>query len=151
MFKCELLLQEARFVRGLLGTGPPDPPSNTPRPPLLRGRFGIDSTSIRHRNRVKSGIDVGSMLNRCEIDAKSIPEERRARRIRGWGPAALCLINPSQGKMLERLEIRTPDLSVPNHKLQIASDLKSQSPNRRNFPQIAVLGSSNRRSKSRDL
>ena len=44
--------------------------------PLLRGRFGIDSTSIR------------------QIDAKSTPEEGRARRIRGWGPGGLCLINP---------------------------------------------------------
>ena len=30
-------------------------------------------------------------------------------------------------------------LSAPNHKSQIASDLKSQSPNRRNYPQIAVF------------
>ena len=43
------------------------------------------------------------------------------------------------------------DLSAPNHKSQIASDLKSRSPNRKNFPQIAVLGSSNRTFKSRDL
>ena len=42
-------------------------------------------------------------------------------------------------------------LSAPNHKSQIASDLKSQSPNRKNFPQIAVSGSSNRTFKSRDL
>ena len=42
-------------------------------------------------------------------------------------------------------------LSAPNHKSQIASDLKSQSPNRKNFPQIAVLSSSNRTFKSRDL
>ena len=42
-------------------------------------------------------------------------------------------------------------LSAPNHKSQIASDLKSQSPNRKNFPQIAALGSSNRTFKSRDL
>ena len=36
------------------------------------------------------------------------------------------------------------DLSAPNHKSQIASDLKSRSPNRKNFPQIAVSSSSNR-------
>ena len=42
-------------------------------------------------------------------------------------------------------------LSAPNHKSQIASDLKSRSPNRKNFPQIAVSGSSNRTFKSRDL
>ena len=40
---------------------------------------------------------------------------------------------------------------APNHKSQIASDLKSRSPNRKNFPQIAVSGSSNRTFKSRDL
>ena len=42
-------------------------------------------------------------------------------------------------------------LSAPNHKSQIASDLKSRSPNRKNFPQIAVSRSSNRTFKSRDL
>ena len=42
-------------------------------------------------------------------------------------------------------------LSAPNHKSQIASDLKSRSPNRKNFPQIAVSGRSNRTFKSRDL
>ena len=30
------------------------------------------------------------------VDAESTPEEGRARRIRGWGPGGLCLINPSQ-------------------------------------------------------
>ena len=45
----------------------------------------------------------------------------------------------------------TPALSAPNHKSQIASDLKSRSPNRKNFPQIAVSGGSNRTFKSRDL
>ena len=30
------------------------------------------------------------------------------------------------------------ELSAPNHKSQIASDLKSRSPNRKNFPQIAA-------------
>ena len=43
------------------------------------------------------------------------------------------------------------DLSAPNHKSQIASDLKSRSPNRKNFPQIAVSSGSNRTFKSRDL
>ena len=43
------------------------------------------------------------------------------------------------------------NLSAPNHKSQIASDLKSRIPNRKNFPQIAVLDSSNRTFKSRDL
>ena len=60
------------FVRGLLGTGPPDPSleSASPSPPQgsIWHRFNIDSTS----NRVKSGnrcrIDVESMLNRCRID-----------------------------------------------------------------------------------
>ena len=58
------------FVRGLLGTGPPrTPPSHQPRPSLLKGRFGIDSTSIRHWFDIKIGsnqeIDVESMSNRC--------------------------------------------------------------------------------------
>ena len=82
------------FVRGLLGTGPPDPTleSASPSPPPQRSiwhQFNIDSTLIQHRIRVKSG-------NRCRIDAKSTPEEGRARRIRGWGLGRLCLINPSQ-------------------------------------------------------
>ena len=36
------------------------------------------------------------MSSRCRIDAKSTLEEGKARRIRGWGPGGLCLINPSQ-------------------------------------------------------
>ena len=74
------------IVRGLLGTGPRTPPSNPPRPPLLKG-------SIWHRNRVKSG-------NRCWIDAELTSEEGRARQIRGWGLGGLCLINPSQASQL---------------------------------------------------
>ena len=46
-------------------TGPQTPPSNPPRPPLLRGRFGIDLTSIRHRNRLNQEIDAETMSNRC--------------------------------------------------------------------------------------
>ena len=42
--------------------------------------------------------------------------------------------------------VQTNKQSAPNHKSQIASDLKSRSPNRKNFPQNAVLGSSNRTS-----
>ena len=42
-------------------------------------------------------------------------------------------------------------LSAPNHKSQIASDLKSRSPNRKNFPEIAVSDGSNRTFKSCDL
>ena len=38
-----------KLVRGLLGTDPPDPTLESARPPLLRGQFGIDSTSIRRR------------------------------------------------------------------------------------------------------
>ena len=41
--------------------------------------------------------------------------------------------------------------SAPNHKSQIASDLKSRSPNRKSFPQIAVSAGSNRTFKLRDL
>ena len=82
-------LKSPGIVRGLLGTGPPDPTleSASPSPPQgsIWHRFNIDSTLIRHRNRVKSGnrcgINVESMLNRC----KATPEERRARRIQRVG------------------------------------------------------------------
>ena len=77
-----------QLVRGLLGTGPP-PPSNPPRPPLLSGQFGIEIGS-------NQDIDVKSMSNRCRIDAKSTPEEGKARQIRGCGRGGLCLISPSQ-------------------------------------------------------
>ena len=43
------------------------------------------------------------------------------------------------------------DLSAPNHKSQIASDLKSRSPNRKNFPQIAVSAGSTRTFSSRAI
>ena len=38
------------------------------------------------------------MSNRCRIDTKLTPEEGKARRIWGWDPGALCLINSSQLK-----------------------------------------------------
>ena len=63
-------------VRGLLGTDPPDPTLESASPFLLRGGFGIYSTSI-------SWFDPISMQ-------KWKPEEGRARRIRGWGPGGLC-------------------------------------------------------------
>ena len=53
----------------------------------LRGRFGIDSTLIRHRNRVKSG-------NRCGINVESMPNRPLRRGGRGgfeggvWGSCA---------------------------------------------------------------
>ena len=73
---CWWLLSFTTLVRCLLGTGPPDPTleSASPSPPQgsIWHRFDIDSTLIRHRNRVKSGnrcrINVESMLNRCQID-----------------------------------------------------------------------------------
>ena len=81
----------SRIVRGLLGTGQSDPALESASPSPSWG-------SIWHR--IGSGsnqeIDVESMPNRCWIDAKSTPEEGKARRIRGWGPGGLCLINPSQ-------------------------------------------------------
>ena len=90
-----------RLARGLLGTGPPDPTLESASPPLLRGRFGIDSTSIRHRF-------PDLTLFRCQIDF----EEGRARRIRGWGPGGLCLVNPSQPwtPELRRLRLLPPYL-----------------------------------------
>ena len=57
----------------------------------------------------------------------------------------------SQVVLLDAWHLIWHDLSAPNHKSQIASDLKSRSPNRKSFPQIAVSGSSNRTFKSRDL
>ena len=75
----QVLLDRSGLLRGLLGTGPPAPhPSNPPRPPLLRGRFGIDSALIRHR------FDVDFLILPY-FDAKSTPEGGRARRIREWG------------------------------------------------------------------
>ena len=70
-----------------------------PRRPHPRIRLALPPQgSIWHQNRVKSGnrcrINVESMLDRCQIN----PEEERARRIRGWGPGGLCLINPSGKK-----------------------------------------------------
>ena len=62
---------------------------------LLRGRFGIDSPSIRR------WFDIDSPIWPY-FDAKS----RRARRIRGWGPGGLCLINPSQPMPPSCLETR---------------------------------------------
>ena len=68
------------FVRGLLGTAPQGPhPSNPPRPPLFRGRFGIEIGSNQE-------IDVESMLNGYQIDPEEVEDE-----VRG-----LCLISPSQ-------------------------------------------------------
>ena len=60
-----------------------------------------------------------------------------------------CAVDCMETRKKTKLEARL--LSAPNHKSQIASDLKSRSPNRKNFPQIAVLGGSNRTFKSRDL
>ena len=85
------------IVRGLLGTGPPEPTleSASPSPPQgsIWHRFDIDSILIRHRNRVKSG-------NQCRIDVKSMPN-RPLRSGEGEvdsrvGSGGLFLINPSQ-------------------------------------------------------
>ena len=48
--------KDSKFVRGLLGTSPPDPPHKSASPPLLRGRFGIEIESNQE-------IDVESMPN----------------------------------------------------------------------------------------
>ena len=69
---------EPKLVRGLLGTDPWTPPSNPSRPPLLMGRFGIDSVSIPRR------FDIDFLILPY-FDAKLTAEEGRARRIRGWG------------------------------------------------------------------
>ena len=60
-------LETPELVRGLLGTGPPDPTLEfaSPSPPQgsIWHRFNIDSTSIRHWDMVKSG-------NRCRINVE---------------------------------------------------------------------------------
>ena len=65
----------SKFVRGLLGTDPPDPTLESASPSPPQG-------SIWHRDMVESRnryqTDVESMSNRCQIDAKSAPEEGRA-------------------------------------------------------------------------
>ena len=48
------------------------------------------------------------MSNQCRIDAKSTPDEGRARRIRGWGLGWLCLINPSQSWTSKRRGPKCP-------------------------------------------
>ena len=78
------------------------PPSNPPRPPLVRGRFGIDLTSIRHR------FDI-AMSNRCRINVKSTPDEGRVRRIRGWG-----LGGPVPNKPLTSLALRGAEPCLPS-------------------------------------
>ena len=50
-------------MRGLLGTGPLDPTLESASPPLLKCRFGIDSTSIRYRF-------PDLTLFRCQIDPR---------------------------------------------------------------------------------
>ena len=90
------ILRHFLFVRGLIGTGPPDPTLESASPSLIRGRFGIKIESNQE-------IDVESMSSRCWTDAEPTPEEGRARRIRGWGPGGLCLINPSQFYVMRTL------------------------------------------------
>ena len=61
--------------------------------------------------------------------------------------AFLGLLARSLEKFQRRSKaLQNKDLSAPNHKSQIASDLKSRSPNRKNFFQIAVSAGSNRKS-----
>ena len=60
------------FARGLLGIGPPTPPSNPPHPPLS-GRFGIDNI----------GSNQEAMWNQCRIDVASMPNRPRRRGGRG--------------------------------------------------------------------
>ena len=66
----------AKFVRGLLGTSPPDSTLESASPSPTQGsiwhRFNIDLTLMRHRfpdlilSRCR--INVEPMLNRCQID-----------------------------------------------------------------------------------
>ena len=44
---CHIMVPLGKVVRGLLRTDPRISPSNLPRLPILRGQFGIASTSIR--------------------------------------------------------------------------------------------------------
>ena len=54
------------FVRGLIRHRPPrTPPSNSPGPPLLKGRLGIETGS---NQKTSMSNRCQSMLNRCQID-----------------------------------------------------------------------------------
>ena len=66
-------------------------------------------------------------------------------------PTALKSCKKGLSCNVQTIHVEATHLSAPNHKSQTASDLKSRSPNRKNFPQIAVSGGSNRTFKSRDL
>ena len=78
------------FVRGLLGTDPPDPTLESASPSLAQG-------SIWHRNR---GQIRKSMSNQCRIDFESMPNRPPRRGFRagyeGGVRGGLCLISPSQ-------------------------------------------------------
>ena len=69
-----------RSCEGFIRHRPPGPHLESPSPSPPQGsiwhRFNIDSTSIRHRNRVESG-------NRCRIDVKSMPNRPLRRGGRG--------------------------------------------------------------------
>ena len=79
----------SNIVRGLLGTDPPDLTLESDSLSPLQG-------SIWHRIGSNQEIDVESMSNRCRTDAKSTPEEGRARRIRVSGLGGLCQKTSSQ-------------------------------------------------------
>ena len=88
--KCHQSLEgDLKLVRGLSGTGPPDPTleSTSPSPP--QGRFGVEIRSNQE-----------SMSNQCRIDVKSMRNRplTRARRggFEGGVGGGLCLISPSQ-------------------------------------------------------
>ena len=69
--------------------------------------------------------------------------------IRGWTRQFFIGLHIASLLENKRERRRRPKCSkFPNHKLQIASDFKSRSPNRKSIPQITVKNASNRRSKS---
>ena len=109
----------------------PDPPCCRSRQRDLRS--GAGSGCLRSRG-VTSSCCPGMSCR--SADCRNVHYER----------------GPFTGMIFAALEsLNCLELSAPNHKSQIAGDLKSRSPNRKNFPQIAVSSSSNRTLKSSDL
>ena len=96
-------------MRGLLGTGPPDPT-------LESASLSPPKESIWHQNRVKSGnrcrINVKSMLNRCQIDPRGGEGEADSRATFGGSVP---------NKPLTSL--------VQHRRIAITSELASQEPN----------------------
>ena len=107
---CSLSASPVDMVRGLLGKPPPppDPTLESTSPSPHQGSiwhrfnidFDIDSTSI-------SRFGPKSMSNQCKIDAKSTPDEGRARFSLIFADSRLFLENKAFGK--RRFSQKTAD------------------------------------------